>query len=122
MTLIAENFSTGYGKNEIVKSISLSLEKSEWLGIIGSNGSGKSTFLKGISRVIEAYSGHAFLDGFDIHLASTKEIAKKISVLPQQHKSNLSLTVYELVSLGRSPHKQWWELDLDENDHIEVER
>ena len=122
MTLITKDFSTGYEENKIIKSISLSLEKSEWLGIVGANGSGKSTFLKGISRILDAYTGNAYLDGYDIHHASTKEIAKKISVLPQQNSSNLSLTVYELVCLGRSPHKEWWELDLDEKDHFEVER
>ena len=45
MTLITKDFSTGYEENNIIKSISLSLEKSEWLGIVGANGSGKSTFL-----------------------------------------------------------------------------
>ena len=69
-----------------------------------------------------AHTGIAYLDGHDIHHSSTKEIAKKISVLPQQNSSNLSLTVYELVCLGRSPHKERWELDLDENDHLKVER
>ena len=122
MTLITKDFSTGYEENKIIKSISLSLEKSEWLGIVGANGSGKSTFLKGISRILDAHTGIAYLDGHDIHHSSTKEIAKKISVLPQQNSSNLSLTVYELVCLGRSPHKEWWELDLDENDHFVVER
>ena len=122
MILITKDFSTGYEENKIIKSISLSLDESEWLGIVGANGSGKSTFLKGISRILDAYTGNAYLDGYDIHHASTKEIAKKISVLPQQNSSNLSLTVYELVCLGRSPHKKWWELDLDENDHFEVER
>ena len=122
MTLNTKDFSTGYQGNQIIKSISLSLKRSEWLGIIGANGSGKSTFLKGISRILEVYSGIVYLDGQDIHHSSTKEIAKKISVLPQHQKSNLALTVYELVSLGRSPHKKWWELDLNENDHSKVER
>ena len=122
MVLTTKDFSTGYQENEVVKSISLSLKRSEWLGIIGANGSGKSTFLKGISRILDVYSGSAYLDGQDIHHSSTKDIAKKISVLPQHQKSNLSLTVYELVCLGRSPHKKWWELDLDENDHSKVER
>ena len=122
MTLSTKDFSTGYQGIEIIKSISLSLKRSEWLGIIGANGSGKSTFLKGISRILEVYSGIVYLDGQDIHHSSTKEIAKKISVLPQHQKSNLALTVYELVSLGRSPHKKWWELDLNENDHSKVER
>ena len=122
MTIITNDFSTGYQDNKIIKSITLSLGKSEWLGIIGANGSGKSTFLKGISRILDAYSGNAYLDDYDIHLSSTKEIAKKVSVLPQQQGPNLPLTVYELVCLGRSPHKEWWELDLDENDYIKVER
>ena len=122
MTLTTKDFSTGYQGNKIIKSISLSLERSEWLGIIGANGSGKSTFLKGISRILDVYTGSAYLYGQNIHNSSTKEIAKKISVLPQHQRSNLTLTVYELVCLGRSPHKKWWELDLDENDHIKVER
>ena len=122
MTLTTNNFSTGYQGNKIIKSISLSLERVEWLGIIGANGSGKSTFLKGISRILDVYTGSVYLYGQDIHNSSTKEIAKKISVLPQHQRSNLTLTVYELVCLGRSPHKKWWELDLDGNDHSKVER
>tara|TARA_Y100001968_G_scaffold13562_1_gene11052 strand:+ start:318 stop:1088 length:771 start_codon:yes stop_codon:yes gene_type:complete len=122
MTLITKDFSAGYDGNRFIESINFSLEKAEWVGIIGANGSGKSTLLKGISRIIDAYSGNVYLHGNDIHLSSTKEIAKKVSVLPQQQNANLPLTVYELVCLGRSPHKKWWELELNENDHITVER
>ena len=106
MTLITKDFSTGYEQNKIIKSISLSLEKSEWLGVVGANGSGKSTFLKGVCRILGAYTGSVYLDGHDIHHTSTKKIAKMVSVVPQQNSSNLSLTVYELVCLGRSPHKK----------------
>jgi len=122
MTLLTKNFSAGYDGNKFIESINFSLEKSEWVGIIGANGSGKSTFLKGISRIIDAYSGNVYLYGHDIHLSSSKEIARKVSVLPQQQKANLPLTVYELVCLGRSPHKKWWELELNENDYKKVER
>ena len=122
MTLITKDFSTGYEENKIIKSINLSLDSSEWLGIVGANGSGKSTFLKGISRILDAFTGTAYLNGHNIHHASTKEIAKNISVLPQQQKSILSLSVFELVCLGRSPHKRWWDLALDENDYLRVER
>ena len=121
-TLLTKDFSAGYDGNKFIESINFSLEKSEWVGIIGANGSGKSTLLKGISRIIEAYSGNVYLYGHDVHLSSSKEIAKKVSVLPQQQKVNLPLTVYELVCLGRSPHKKWWELELNENDYITVER
>ena len=122
MTLITKDFSAGYDGNKFIESINFSLKKAEWVGIIGANGSGKSTFLRGISRIIEAYSGTVYLYGQDIHLSSSKEIAKKVSVLPQQQKDKLPLTVYELVCLGRSPHKNWWELELNDNDKITVER
>jgi len=122
MTLLTKDFSAGYDGIKFIESINFSLEKSEWVGIIGANGSGKSTFLKGISRIIQSYSGHVYLYGHDIHLFSSKEIAKKVSVLPQQQKANLPLTVHELVCLGRSPHKEWWELELNENDYLKVER
>ena len=115
MTLITKDFSTGYQNKEVIKSINLTLENVEWLGIIGANGSGKSTFLKGISRILEPSSGAAFLNGQNIHLSSTQSIAKEISVLPQLQSLDLEMSVYELVCLGRSPHKRWWETDLNEN-------
>ena len=59
MTIVTKDFSTGYQENKIIKSISLTFEKSEWLGIVGANGSGKSTFLKGISRILDSFAGNA---------------------------------------------------------------
>ena len=118
MALKTKDFSTGYQNKEVIKSINLTLKNVEWLGIIGANGSGKSTFLKGISRILEPSSGAAFLNGQNIHLSSTQGIAKDISVLPQLQTLDLQMTVYELVCLGRSPHKRWWETDLNEKDLI----
>ena len=120
MTLITKSFSTGYQNKEVIKSINLKLREGEWLGIIGANGSGKSTFLKGISRILKPSSGAAFFNGHNIHLSSTQCIAKEISVLPQLQKLDLQMSVYELVCLGRSPHKRWWEIDLNEKDLLKV--
>ena len=122
MSLITKDFSTGYQNKEIIKSINLSLNNVEWLGIIGANGSGKSTFLKGISRILKPSSGVVFLDDYNIHLSSTLRMAKKISFLPQLQTSNLQMSVYELVCLGRSPHKRWWETDLNKNDFMKVDQ
>ena len=121
MSLTTKNFSTGYQDQEVIKSITLTLENLEWLGIIGSNGSGKSTFLKGISRILNASSGAVYLNHQNIHWTSSQEIAREISVLPQQVKSDLQMTVFELVCLGRSPHKRWWENDLNKQDLIKVD-
>ena len=122
MTLITKDFSTGYQNNEIIKSINITLRNKEWLGIIGPNGSGKSTFLKGISRILKPSSGLASINEYDIHLSSSNDIAKEISILPQLQTLDLQMSVYELVCLGRSPHKKWWQLDLNREDLIKVDQ
>ena len=122
MTLITKDFSTGYQNNEIIKSINITLRNKEWLGIIGPNGSGKSTFLKGISRILKPSSGLASINEYDIHLSSSNDIAKEISILPQLQNLDLHMSVYDLVCLGRSPHKKWWQPDLNREDLIKVDQ
>ena len=121
MELKIDGFSTVYQKRKIINAINLCLKKKEWLGIIGANGSGKSTLLKGISRILEPIEGFACLDNIDIHKSATKSIAKKLAFLPQQQNNNLMLTVKEFVCLGRSPHKEWWEMEMNSNDLRKVD-
>ena len=116
MDLLFKSFSTGYESNEIISDLSLRIESGEWVGVIGSNGSGKSTLLKGIAKIIPTQSGDLFFNGLSIRVLSTKNMAKLVSYLPQTLNSNLPLTVKELVALGRSPHKKFWEFDLNPND------
>ena len=111
-----ENFSTGYKNNIIVKNINLSVNSGEWLGVIGPNGSGKSTLIKGILGLIKSIQGEIYLKDKNINIFSNKEIAQTISFLPQQLNTNLNISVKELVALGRSPYKEFWEFDLNKND------
>ncbi|MBP0011051.1 MAG: ABC transporter ATP-binding protein [Roseofilum sp. Belize BBD 4] len=57
MPIIADHLSGGYHQNPIVKQINLSLETGEWLSLVGANGSGKSTFLKLLSRLLSPQEG-----------------------------------------------------------------
>ena len=116
MDLLFKSFSTGYESNEIISDLNLKIESGQWVGVIGSNGSGKSTLLKGIAKIIPIKSGDLFLNGSSIRVLTTKNMAKLVSYLPQTLNSNLPLTVRELVALGRSPHKHFWEFDLNTND------
>ena len=111
-----KNFHAGYKNNIIVKNINLSLNSGEWLGVIGPNGSGKSTLIKGILRIIKSFKGDIYLNNRNINNFTNKKIAQTISFLPQQINSNLSISVKELVALGRSPYKEFWEFDLNKND------
>ena len=122
MDLFFKNFSTGYENNQVISDLNLKINSGEWVGIIGSNGSGKSTLLKGIAKIIPMQSGDLYLNKFSIKDLSTKKIAKVLSYLPQKINSNLPLTVKELVSLGRSPHKYFWEFDLNKEDVLIINK
>ncbi len=116
MELLLKDFSTGYENNKIIKELNFKIHSGEWVGIIGSNGSGKSTLLKGIAKIIPIKNGDIFIDQSSIKLLTTKKIAKLISYLPQKVNTNLPISVKELVSLGRSPHKNFWEFDWNKED------
>ena len=113
-------FSTGYANNFMVKSIDLSIKNGEWLGVIGPNGSGKSTLIKGICRIIKPFHGSIYLKEKDISKYTNKLISQTISFLPQQCNSNMQITVKELVALGRSPYKDFWEFDLNKTDNEKI--
>ena len=116
MELIFKSFSTGYTKSKVVKNVSFKLNVREWIGIIGSNGSGKSTLLKGALKFIPILSGDITLDGKSIKDHSRNSLSTKIAYLPQQLNNNLNISVEELVALGRSPYKKFWDLDLNNKD------
>ena len=116
MELIFKSFSTGYTKSKVVKNVSFKLNVREWIGIIGSNGSGKSTLLKGTLKFIPTLSGDITLDGKSIKDHSRNSLSTKIAYLPQQLNNNLNISVEELVALGRSPYKKFWDLDLNNKD------
>ena len=116
MELLLKSFSTGYTKSKIINNVSFKLNSKEWIGIIGSNGSGKSTLLKGILKFIPTLSGDITLDGIPIKDYSRNSLSTKIAYLPQQLNSNLNISVKELVALGRSPYKKFWDLDYNYKD------
>lgn len=103
--LKVDNVSGGYGAEQIIKSLSFSVNKGEVLGILGPNGSGKSTLLKMISGILPLSKGTVVISGKNSALYSQKEFAKKVAVLPQLHAHAFSHTVRETVELGRYPHQ-----------------
>lgn len=107
MTRLAGNQVTiGYGDHTIVDQLDVNIPDGKVTSIIGPNGCGKSTLLKALSRLLSIKGGEIVLDGESIHTQSTKEVAKKIAILPQSPEVADGLTVGELVSYGRFPHQK----------------
>lgn len=103
----AEHISAAYEDKVILKDLSLDLLDGNITTIIGSNGCGKSTLLKALTRIQAIKSGQILIDGETIAKLSTKEVAKKIALLPQVLEATEGISVYELVSYGRFPHQKY---------------
>ena len=104
--LKAQEVEIGYGDHTIINNLDVEIPDGKVTSIIGPNGCGKSTLLKALSRLLSIKNGEIKLDGENIHTQSTKEIAKKIAILPQTPEVADGLTVGELVSYGRFPHQK----------------
>ena len=97
------NLSYSYGDGQILKNISLTLEKGKFYVIVGPNGCGKTTLINAISRLIKPKSGELIIDGKSYDHFSRKEFAEKIALLPQ-NKTIPNISVVDLISFGRFPH------------------
>lgn len=104
--LNTEELSIGYAEATIVKGLNLSIPTGKITALVGANGSGKSTILKTMARIMKPKSGTVMLDGKSIHNFSTKEVARQLAILPQNPTAPDGLTVSELVSYGRFPIKR----------------
>lgn len=101
----ARGVALGYGARVIAPHIDLRIDKPEIVSIIGPNGSGKSTLLKALSRLLPPQAGGILLDGKDIQRLKPDAVARIMAVLPQSVQAPADLTVYDLVSCGRSPYQ-----------------
>ncbi|MCY3648353.1 MAG: ABC transporter ATP-binding protein [Acidimicrobiaceae bacterium] len=99
-----DRVAAGYRGHEVSRRLSLSIERGSRTALVGPNGSGKSTILKTLARLIKPLSGSVYLNGKDIGRLPTREVARRMAILPQVHEVPPELTVLELVSQGRFPH------------------
>jgi len=110
-TLSAEALTLAYDKRIIIEGLDLEVPSGQVTAIVGPNGCGKSTLLRGLSRLLAPKDGRVLLDGNVIGELPTKEVAKRLGLLPQQPIVPEGITVAELVERGRHPHhglfKQW---------------
>ncbi|WP_227937120.1 ABC transporter ATP-binding protein [Alkalihalobacillus deserti] len=107
-TISTESLSLGYGDTIIIEDLNLKIPKGQISVFIGGNGCGKSTLLRSVARLLKPNSGNVMLEGKAIATMNTKDIAKKMAMLPQTPIAPEGLTVYQLVKQGRYPHQSWF--------------
>lgn len=101
----AKGLSAGYNGEAVFRGLDLKITEGSITTLIGSNGSGKSTILKTLCRIISPDSGAVYLDGEAIHRMPTKRVAQRLALLPQGAQAPAGITVGDLVEYGRFPYR-----------------
>ncbi|WAA65432.1 ABC transporter ATP-binding protein [Microbacterium oxydans] len=103
--LATEDLRAGYGGRGVLDGLDVRIPDAELTVIVGPNACGKSTLLRALARLLPATGGRVLLDGGDITRLSTKEVARRMGLLPQSPLAPEGITVSDLVGRGRYPHQ-----------------
>ena len=93
-----------YGKNQVIKDLSIEFEERKITTLLGSNGCGKSTLFNLCTRNLKAKMGMISLNGKNINSIERKEFAKKVAIVRQKNHISGDIKVEELVAYGRNPY------------------
>jgi iron complex transport system ATP-binding protein len=102
--LQVKNLNIGYQLKEILSGLNFFIGKGELIGLVGSNGIGKSTLLKTIIGSLKPLAGEIILDGKTLQSISQQELSKLISIVLTDKLGGFNLTVFDIVASGRIPY------------------
>jgi iron complex transport system ATP-binding protein len=111
----------GYDERTVLDGLDLELPGDAFTVIVGPNACGKSTLLRTMARLLTPRRGTVLLDGTAIRELPTREVARRLGVLPQSPLVPEGVTVADLVGRGRQPYQRWWR-QWSEQDSAAVDR
>ncbi|KOU57644.1 ABC transporter, partial [Streptomyces sp. WM4235] len=115
--LRAEGLTLRYEQRTVATDLGVVIPDHSFTVIIGPNACGKSTLLKALARMLKPTEGEVYLDGAAIASYRSREVARRLGLLPQTSTAPGGITVGDLVARGRYPHqrmlKQWAPEDED---------
>ncbi|WP_173164752.1 ABC transporter ATP-binding protein [Phytohabitans suffuscus] len=109
--LAGEGLTLAYEQRVVAEGLSVTIPDNSFTVIVGPNACGKSTLLRALSRMLRPRAGAVHLDGKAITSYPSKEVARRLGLLPQTSIAPDGITVTDLVARGRFPHqrllRQW---------------
>jgi iron complex transport system ATP-binding protein len=103
--LRAERISLAYDGRSVIDGLDVRITPESFTVVVGPNACGKSTLLRGLARLLPPRAGTVLLDGTDIARLPTRQVARRMGLLPQAPAVPAGLTVEALVRRGRFPHQ-----------------
>ncbi|MFV0450675.1 MAG: ABC transporter ATP-binding protein [Propioniciclava sp.] len=103
--ITCEGLAFSWSGRRVVDELSFTVPDGRVLGIVGPNGSGKTTALRLISGALRPEAGRVLLDGQPLDHLSQRMLARRVAVVAQHEMSDAALTVTDTVMLGRIPHR-----------------
>lgn len=103
---------------EILRDVSMRVENEQFIGLIGPNGSGKTSLLKHIYRALPPKKRTVFINGREVESYSYRETARHVTVMRQENSSDFDYSILEMVLMGRAPYRKYYEPDTNEDKEI----
>lgn len=101
-----KHLSFSYGREPLLRDVSLTAQAGECVGILGNNGAGKSTLITCVNRLRKPDGGDVVIDGRPVSAMGRRELAKTVAYVAQQTERT-EMTVFDYVLLGRRPYFRW---------------
>lgn len=106
MILSVQGIQFQYPGRSVLQNISFEVKKGEFLAVLGTNGTGKTTLLKCINRILKPAAGTVLVGSDSVASLSRNALARKIGYVEQQRAGSRA-TVFNTVLLGRKPYIEW---------------
>ncbi len=105
MKLEIKGLSFSFGDKKVLKDVTFDVEPGEFIGLMGPNGSGKTTLLRCIMNYLNPPADSVLLDGESTNTKSSEDLARTFAVVPQSSSTDFTFSAYDIVMMGRLPHR-----------------
>ena len=116
--VLVKHLRVAYGRQPVLRDLSLEIPAGAFFIIIGPNSSGKTTLLRSIAGAVKPQKGQVEVWGTTVDRFSKRALARLVAVVPQRVPTDIPFTVQEVVLMGRSPHVGW--LGLEKQKDLEL--
>ncbi len=119
MSIKADNLVWRIGRKTVIDGVSFEAQPRRMLGVLGPNGSGKTSLLRLLAGLKRPHSGRITLDQREIRTIARREVAQRVAFVEQHATTNANLRVIDVVKLGRFPHRSMFSgwTAADEHGH-----